>query len=56
MSKHRKKQVLVFPELARSSDARSSRCPKCGRPGMLRHRQVSRPVVDLNVKEIELVQ
>jgi hypothetical protein len=56
MKKRQKKQLLVFPQLSRSTDARPSRCSKCGRPGMLRHRKVTRPVVDLNVKEIELVQ
>ena len=56
MSKRQKKQLLVLPQLARSTDARPAHCPKCGRPGMLWHRKVSRPVVDLNIKEIELVQ
>lgn len=56
MSKRQKKQLLVFPELAVSTDERPARCPKCGRPGMQWHRAVTRPVIDLNVKEIELVQ
>ena len=56
MRKRQKKQVLVFPELARRTDERPPYCPKCGLPGMLWHRALTRPVVDLNVKEIELVQ
>lgn len=56
MSKRQKKQLLVFPELSGSTDARPPHCPKCGRPGMQWPRGVTRPGVDLNVKQIELVQ
>lgn len=56
MSEHAKKQLLVFPELAYSTDARPCHCPRCGRRGMRWHQQLMRAVVDLKVKEIRVVQ
>jgi len=38
MKKRQKKQLLVFPELSHSTEARPSHCPKCGRPDMHWHR------------------
>ena len=54
MPKRQKMQRLVFPELARNSDAHPSHCPKCGRPGMPRHRQVSRPVLGADETQVKL--
>jgi len=50
------KTALQFPELAARAEQRPSHCPRCGRAGMGRHRSQRRPVVDLKVKEVEVVQ
>ena len=49
-------QALTFPELSRSTDQRPSCCPRCRRPAMARHRSLTRPVVDLKVGEVQVVQ
>lgn len=48
--------ALAFPELQERTDQRLSHCPGCGRAGMGRHRMHRRPVVDLKVTQVEVVQ
>jgi len=50
------KEALSFPELSASTDQRPARCPGCGRVGMGWHQQRSRPVTDLKLNAVELVQ
>lgn len=50
------KQALAFPELSPSTDQRPGHCPRCRRPGMARHRGLTRPVVDLRVPQVEVIQ
>src|SRR3972149_1661823 len=50
------KQSLSFPELSVKTEQRPKQCPRCGSAGMGRHRTLTRPIVDLKVKEIEVVQ
>ena len=50
------KEALSFPELSASTDQRPARCPGCGRVGMGWHQQRSRPVTDLKLSAVELVQ
>ena len=50
------KEAMAFPELFASTDARPAACRRCGRVGMSRHRTQRRPVVDLKVIEVEVVQ
>jgi len=50
------KAAFAFPELQERTDQRPSHCPRCGRAGMGRHRTQRRPVVDLKVREVEVVQ
>jgi transposase-like protein len=50
------KEALSFPELSASTDQRPARCPGCGRVGMGWHQQRSRPVTDLKVGEVQVVQ
>ena len=50
------KQAIAFPELCASTDQRPAACPRCGRAGMGWHRGQRRPVVDLKLSEVEVVQ
>lgn len=50
------KQSFRFPELEERTEARPRFCRRCGSAGMGRHRRMRRSVVDLKVKEIEVVQ
>jgi hypothetical protein len=50
------KAAFQFPELVAHTDQRPSHCPRCGWAGMGRHRSQRRPVVDLKVNEVEVVQ
>ena len=50
------KAALVFPEVAAETPQRPSVCARCGRKGMVRHRVWRRPLVDLRVPEVRLVQ
>ena len=50
------KEAISFPELLPRTDARPATCPRCGRAGMGWHRKVTRPVVDLKLSQVELVQ
>jgi len=50
------KEAIVFPELSARTDQRPAVCPRCGRAGMGWHRGQSRPVVDLKLSEVEVVQ
>lgn len=49
-------QGFVFPEVLAASDQRPARCPWCQRVGMGWHRGYRRPVVDLRVPQVEVVQ
>lgn len=49
-------QGFVFPGLVAATGDRPSRCPRCGRVGMGWHRRLRRPVVDLKVPQVEVVQ
>ena len=50
------KQAITFPELSASTEARPAACPRCGRAGMGWPRGLTRPVVDLKLSEVEVVQ
>jgi len=50
------KQSFRFPELEARTEARPRFCRRCGSAGRGRHRRMRRPVVDLKVKEIAVVQ
>jgi hypothetical protein len=50
------KAAFAFPELQERTEQRPSHCSRCGRAGMGRHRIHRRPVVDLKVTEVEVVQ
>jgi transposase-like protein len=50
------KQAISFPELSPRTDSRPAACPRCRRAGMGWHRRQSRPVVDLKLSEVEVVQ
>lgn len=50
------KQAISFPELSPRPEARPAACPRCGRPGMSWHRKTTRPVVDLKLSQVEVVQ
>ena len=50
------KEAISFPELSARADSRPAVCPRCGRAGMGWHRGQSRPVVDLKLSEVEVVQ
>jgi len=50
------KEAISFPELSASTDQRPAACPRCGRAGMGWHRGQSRPVVDLKLSQVEVVQ
>jgi hypothetical protein len=50
------KEAIAFPELSASTDAQPAACPRCGRAGMGWHRGLSRPVVDLKLTEVRVVQ
>jgi hypothetical protein len=50
------KEAIAFPELSASTAQRPAACPRCGRVGMGRHRTQRRPVVDLKVTQVEVVQ
>jgi DNA-directed RNA polymerase subunit RPC12/RpoP len=50
------KAAFSFPELQERTAQRPSHCPRCGHVGMGRHRISRRPVVDLKVTEVEVVQ
>jgi hypothetical protein len=54
MFKHQKKQLLVFPELSRSTDEHPSGCAECGGPGMLRHRAATRPVLGADETAVKM--
>ena len=49
-------QGFVFPELLAATDQRPAHCPYCHRVGMGWHRGYTRPVVDLKVPQVEVVQ
>jgi len=49
-------QGFVFPELLAATDQRPARCPRCRRVGMGWHRGYTRPVVDLKVPQVEVIQ
>ncbi len=50
------KEAISFPELSPRADSRPACCPRCRRPGMGWHRRVIRPVVDLKLSQVEVVQ
>jgi len=50
------KHASSFAELSARTDSRPAACPRCGRVRMGRHRTQRRPVVDLKVTEVEVVQ
>jgi transposase-like protein len=50
------KEAITFPELFASTDQRPAACPRCGRAGMGWHRAQRRPVVDLKLREVQVVQ
>ena len=50
------KEAISFPELSASTEARPAACPRCGRAGMGWHRGQRRPVVDLKLSQVEVVQ
>jgi len=50
------KKAIAFPELSARTDQRPVACPRCGRAGMGWHRQLTRPVVDLKLTEVQVVQ
>jgi len=50
------KAAFAFPELQERTEERPAQCPRCGRAGMGRHRTQRRPVVDVKVREVEVVQ
>lgn len=50
------KQAISFPELSPRTDSRPAACPRCGRAGMGWHRKLTRPVVDLKLSAVEVVQ
>ncbi len=50
------KEAISFPELSARTDARPAACPRCGHAGMGWHRGLTRPVVDLKLTEVQVVQ
>jgi len=50
------KAAFAFPELQERTEQRPSHCSRCGHVGMGRHRISRRPVVDLKVTQVEVVQ
>jgi len=50
------KEAISFPDLSPRTDARPAACPRCRRAGMGWHRKLTRPVVDLKLCEVEVVQ
>lgn len=50
------KEAIAFPELSASTDARPAACPRCSHAGMGWHRGLTRPVVDLKLSEVQVVQ
>ena len=50
------KEAITFPELSASTGRRPTACPRCGRAGMGWPRGQSRPVVDLKLSQVEVVQ
>ncbi len=50
------KEAITFPELCASTDQRPAACPRCGREGMQWHQKLTRPVVDLKLSQVEVVQ
>ena len=50
------KQQFVFPEVAEATESRPKKCPRCGAAGMGRHRQSRRPLIDLKVERVRVVQ
>jgi len=50
------KEAIAFPDLSASTESRPAVCPRCGRAGMGWHRQLTRPVVDLKLSQVEVVQ
>ena len=50
------KEAITFPGLCASTDQRPAACPRCGRAGMEWHQKLTRPVVDLKVSQVEVVQ
>ena len=50
------KEAIVFPELGARPESRPAACPRCGRAGMGRHQSKRRPVGDLKLSEVEVVQ
>ena len=50
------KEAISFPELSASTDRRPAACPRCGRTGMGWHRRRTRPVVDLKLSQVEVIQ
>lgn len=50
------KEAITFPGLCASTDQRPGACPRCGRAGMEWHQKLTRPVVDLKLSQVEVVQ
>jgi DNA-directed RNA polymerase subunit RPC12/RpoP len=50
------KEGFVFPEVSAATEERPARCPRCGHFGMGRHRTSQRPLTDLKVSAVSLVQ
>jgi transposase-like protein len=50
------KEAICFPELSANTDLRPAACPRCRRPGLAWHRRQRRPVVDLKLSQVEVVQ
>jgi transposase-like protein len=50
------KEALSFPELSACPASRPAHCPRCGRVGLSWHRRYTRPVVDLKISQVEVLQ
>ena len=50
------KEAITFPGLCASTDQRPAACRRCGRAGMEWHQKLTRPVVDLKLSQVEVVQ
>ena len=50
------REAIAFPKLSARTDRRPGACPRCGEVGMGWHQQRSRPVTDLKVSAVELIQ
>ena len=50
------REAFIFPDVATATDDRPRKCPRCGRVGMNWHRRRGRPLVDLKVEQVQVVQ